>query len=185
MHALCHKQVNQKERRKTSRGTVSVRRNNRKTTAAMDQSVPKPRPPSSVRGHVDWITSWAERRDDYSPPSVCYIRNLSIDAMIGRDLSPRPAAGFTTVSCRRRAQETPQAILASNSSMTMGYNTPGKYFPSHDTDFPRKSKSCTQVMVEIYFPWNVLFSARETLKKKNAIVFSPLKPGLRSAEDVL
>lgn len=115
----------------------------------MEQSASEPRPPSSVGGHAERITSWPEQRGGFPPASVCYIRNLSIHATIGRVLSPHPAAAFTTVSCCPWARETPQPIFASNSSMMMEYNTPGKYFPSHDTDFPRKSKSCTQVMVEM------------------------------------
>lgn len=150
-----------------------LRRNNRKTTAVMDQTMPNPRPPLSVRCYAERITSWPERRGDYSAPSVCYSWHLSIDAMIGRALNPCPAAVFTTVSCCRWSQEAPQAISALNSSMMMEYNTPGKYFPAMTQIFQEKAK------IALKWWWNfsplkcVVFSQRVKKKKKTVPVFFP------------
>lgn len=152
-----------------------LRRNNRKTTAVMDQTMPNPRPPLSVRCYAERITSWPERRGDYSAPSVCYSWHLSIDAMIGRALNPCPAAVFTTVSCCRWSQEAPQAISALNSSMMMEYNTPGKYFPAMTQIFQEKAK------IALKWWWNfsplkcVVFSQRVKKKKKLFQFFSPLQ----------
>lgn len=65
-----------------------------------NQSVPEPRPPWSVRGHVDQITgqtraAWRLVTCECVCVCVCCIRNLSIDATTGRALRPRPAAVFT------------------------------------------------------------------------------------------
>lgn len=135
-----HVQVNptnkwiRKPEGKTSRRTVSVRRNNRKRTAAMDQSVPKHRPrwPNNKLTRTAWrlVTFWV---CVLHPESFhrCYDRK-SFKASSCSCFHPLSAAAAELRRHRR-------LFFALNSSM-MEYNTPGKYFPSHVTDFPRKSK---------------------------------------------